>query len=59
MSVSKISKAENRQIERAKYHPKNGSHDMATMGKSDVAMMTVFNTENQRMEDIKKMKAFF
>ena len=43
----------------AKYVASKGTHDMANVQKSDVAMMTVFNVENKKMEEIKKMRDRF
>jgi hypothetical protein len=59
MSVNKMSKSQNKAIEMAKYIPRLGSHDMAAVQVSDMAMMSIFDIENKKMEGIKKMRDKF
>ena len=54
-----MNKRDDRAIQKAKDIPKKGAHDINTMSVSNVAMMTVFNIENRKMEEIKQQKEVF
>ena len=55
----KMNKNQQKKADNNKYIESNGRHDVNEMIVTDVAMMSVFNTENKKMERIKKLGAIF